>query len=149
MTLCIMPVLNLRVERGTPSTSNVSLSKHSLIVIPRVHSRASCEPADPTNNVSERLNQLLSSGGAGYTLSLCPNQNYPITAALQFTAPDQEISTQGLPTDSSRAMLTITGPVMQSNQPNHTTAVQGQCPTCNGVRLRHIQVLSHIFIAPA
>ncbi|KAF8530898.1 hypothetical protein JB92DRAFT_2803962 [Gautieria morchelliformis] len=107
---------------------------------PDVYTRAGCESADPTNNVTQRLNQLLSSGGTGYTLSLCPNQNYPITAPLQFTAANQEISTQGLPTDSSRAMLTISGPTMQSTQPNHTTAVVGQCSACNGVKLRHVQI---------
>lgn len=112
-----------------------------------MYSRASCEPAEPLGNVTERLNQLLSTGGEGYTLSLCPNQNYPITAALQFTAAGQEISTLGLPTDNSRAMLTITGPTLQPDQ-NLTTAVQGQCPTCNSVKLRHIQVLIHLFIHP-
>ncbi|KAF8592767.1 hypothetical protein K439DRAFT_1643763 [Ramaria rubella] len=105
-----------------------------------VYQRANCEPAEPTNTVTDRLNQLLSSGGPGYTLSLCPNQNYPIVAPLQFTNVNQEISTQGLPTDGSRAILTISGPVLQPNQDNHTTAVDGQCATCNGVKLRHIQI---------
>jgi hypothetical protein len=103
---------------------------------------ASCEPAEPANNVTDRLNELLSSGGAGYVLSLCPNQNYSITAPLQFTAPEQEINTQGLPSDGSRAVLVISGPVLQPDQSNHTTAVLGQCNTCNGVKLRHIQVSS-------
>ncbi|KAF8514858.1 hypothetical protein BU17DRAFT_68219 [Hysterangium stoloniferum] len=102
--------------------------------------RASCEPAEPANTVTDRLNGLLSSGGAGYVLSLCPNQNYTITAPLQFTAPNQEISTQGLPSDDSRAMLSISGPVLQPGQANHTTAVSGQCKTCDGIKLRHVQI---------
>lgn len=108
-----------------------------------IYPRASCEPADPANTVTTRLNNLLTSGGQGYTLSLCPNQNYLITAPIQFTAAGQEISTLGLPTDNSRAMLTVSGPATDSgNTPAHTTAVQG-CDACNGAKLRHIQVNIH------
>ncbi|KAF8510506.1 hypothetical protein BU17DRAFT_98018 [Hysterangium stoloniferum] len=99
-----------------------------------------CEPAEPANTVTDRLNGLLSSGGDGYVLSLCPNQNYNITGPLLFNSPNQEISTQGLPRDNSRAMLTVSGPLHPGQEDSHTTAVWGQCQTCDGVKLRNIQI---------
>lgn len=112
-----------------------------MIVSGTIYPRASCEPADPSDTVTDRLNGLLSTGGPGYILSLCQNQNYLITAPIEFVAPGQEIRTEGLPTDDSRAMLTVSGPI--SGDPdgdNHTNAVNGQCPECDGVKLRHVQV---------
>jgi hypothetical protein len=50
-----------------------------------------CEPADPANTVTDRLNGLLANGGEGYVLSLCPSQQYLITAPILFAAPNQEI----------------------------------------------------------
>ena len=145
--LSIIPVLVLAWQEAQ-STSNLlkinSIFQEDFVSL---YSRAGCEPADPVNTVTQRLNNLLTAGGEGYTLSLCPNQNYPITAALQFTAANQEINTEGLPTDNSRAILTISGPSLQPNQPNHTTAVEGQCAACNGVKLRHIQVFHVLFIS--
>ncbi|KAH9938100.1 uncharacterized protein B0H18DRAFT_965550 [Fomitopsis serialis] len=55
--------------------------------------RDDCEPADPQNTVTDRLNTLLNSSGPGYTLPLCAGESYYITAPLQFAAHDQEIST--------------------------------------------------------
>ncbi|KAG8219008.1 hypothetical protein J3R82DRAFT_4764 [Butyriboletus roseoflavus] len=99
---------------------------------------SSCESPDPTNNLTDRLNTLLNSSGAGYTLSLCPSQQYVITAPLLFAAPNQEISTNGYPTDSTRATLVVDGPV--ANGTGHTTAVDGTCSNCDGVKLRNVQI---------
>jgi hypothetical protein len=101
----------------------------------------SCVSPDPANTVTDRLNQLLSSGGNGYVLSLCPSQQYMITAPILFAAPNQEISTQGYPTGDDRATLVVSGPV--SNGTGHTNAVDGTCNTCSGVKLRNIQVRSY------
>ncbi|KIJ22646.1 hypothetical protein M422DRAFT_57130 [Sphaerobolus stellatus SS14] len=101
--------------------------------------RDGCEPADPSNTVTARLNNLLTSGGAGYVLTLCQNQNYLITAPITFTASNQEIITQGLPTDDSRAMITVTGPAKGTGN-LHTTAVMGTCANCDGIKLRHVQI---------
>ena len=49
----------------------------------------SCQSPDPANNLTDRLNQLLSSGGDGYVLSLCPGEQYYITEPLAFAAPNQ------------------------------------------------------------
>jgi len=99
----------------------------------------SCEPADPANNVTERLNSLLVNSGEGYVLQLCPQQTYLIQAPISFTAPDQEISTMGHPTGDDRATLAVSGPIF-SNGTGHTTAVDGTCSTCSGVTLRNIQI---------
>ncbi|KAI6152373.1 hypothetical protein BKA82DRAFT_993417 [Pisolithus tinctorius] len=100
---------------------------------------SSCISPDPTSNLTTRLNQMLSSSGSGYILSLCPGQQYPITAPLLFTSPNQEISTQGYPTGSDRATLVVNGPVF-SNGTGHSTAVDGTCANCDGVTLRNVQI---------
>ena len=101
----------------------------------------SCQDPNPANTVTDRLNQLLSSGGEGYVLSLCPGQQYIITQPILFAAPNQEISTQGYPTGGERATLVVAGAV--SNGAGHTTAVDGTCSNCDGVKLRNIQVCSY------
>ena len=102
------------------------------------HPRAEgCEPSDPADTVTTRLNTLLQSSGPGYILRLCPGQKYLIQAPILFAAPHQEISTLGYPTGDNRATLVVNGPV--GNGTGHTTAVKG-CKNCSGVQLRNIQV---------
>lgn len=103
-----------------------------------VYSRDDCEPADPLNTLTDRLNTLLNSSGTGYTLPLCPGVQYYIQAPIVFAAPNQEISTVGYPTGDQRAILVVSGPVF--NGTGHTTAVDGTCVNCGGVKLRNIQV---------
>ena len=98
----------------------------------------SCVSPDPANTVADRLNQALTSGGNGFVLSLCPGKQYFITKPITFTAPNQEISTQGYPTGDVRATLVVNGPV--SNGTGHTTAVDGTCTNCSGLKLRNVQV---------
>ena len=100
--------------------------------------RDDCEPADPQNTVTDRLNKLLNSSGPSYTLPLCPGQTYYITAPLEFSAHDQEISTVGYPEGDDRATLVVSGAI--TNGVGQTTAVLGQCADCDGIKLRHIQV---------
>ena len=101
----------------------------------------SCLDLNPANTLTYRFNQLLSSGGEGYVLSLCPGQQYPITQPILFAAPNQEISTQGYPTGDERATLVVAGAV--ANGVGHTTAVDGTCSNCDGVKLRNVQVRSY------
>lgn len=113
---------------------------------------------DPADTVADRINTLLNSSGPGYVLNLCPNTEYMLQSPLLFAAPNQEISTEGYPTDDSRATLVVDGPV--ANGTGHTTAVSpfsrhlkqldihfkaqvsGTCDSCSGVILRNIQVRS-------
>lgn len=92
-----------------------------------------CESANPASTLTERLNKLLEHSGPGYTLGLCPGEQYLLTAPLLFTAPNQEISTAGHPTGSTRATLVVSGT-------GQTIAVQGTCAHCDGIKLRNVQV---------
>ena len=71
-------------------------------------------------------------------MRLCRNAQYTIQAPILFAAPNQEISTEGYPTDNSRATLIVSGPV--ANGQGHTTAIDGTCANCSGIILRNIQV---------
>ncbi|PFH47806.1 hypothetical protein AMATHDRAFT_66860 [Amanita thiersii Skay4041] len=106
----------------------------------RLHLRGEpdCEPPDPANTVTDRLNTLLNSSGPGYVLRLCPRKRYMIQSPILFAAPNQEISTLGYPTGNDRATLVVNGPVADGK--GHTTAVDGTCPTCSGIVLRNIQI---------
>jgi len=104
---------------------------------------AQCVLPDPANTVTDRLNIALNSSGPGFILQLCPNAHYIILAPILFAAPNQEISTVGYPTDDSRATLVVNGPV--ANGQGHTTAVDGTCSNCTGVKLRNIQVSTFTF----
>lgn len=119
------------------------MNSHTIFEYVRRDNTTNCEPANPANTVTDRLNNLLQNGGDGYTLSLCPNQTYLIQAPILFAHLNQEISTVGYPTDHTRAVLSVSGPV--SNGQGHTTAVDGTCSTCSGVKLRHVQVCSSVF----
>jgi len=114
-----------------PSDVNPPLSHRQLAT-------TNCIPADPANTITDRLNSALNSSGSGYILSLCPNKQYLIEAPILFAAPNQEISTVGYPTDDSRAILVVNGPV--ANGQGHTTAVDGTCTNCSGVKLRNVQI---------
>ncbi|KAJ7265436.1 hypothetical protein B0H12DRAFT_1209312 [Mycena haematopus] len=100
--------------------------------------RGDCVDPDPANTVADRINTLLNSSGPGYVLQLCPNKQYILQSPIYFAAANQEISTQGYPTDDSRATLVVNGPV--ANGTGHTTAVVGSCEDCSGITLRNIQI---------
>lgn len=71
------------------------------------------------------INNLLSTGGAGAVISLCPNTTFNLNRPVRFTAANQQISTEGYPTDSSRAMLVVKGTAQ-------STAIEGNCAACSG-----------------
>src|SRR5262245_56483067 len=45
--------------------------------------------------------------GNGAAAVLCPNAQFLLTAPVRFTAPNQQLYTQGFPTDSTRAVLRV------------------------------------------
>ncbi len=107
-----------------------------------IFSRADeCESPDPANTVTDRLNTLLNSSGPGYILQLCPSRQYLLQAPLLFASPNQEISTVGYPTDDTRAILVVNGPVADGK--GHTTAIEGNCATCSGIKIRNLQVRAY------
>lgn len=114
--------------------TNSSLSP----VLSNRQTNTSCISPDPVNTVTERLNSALQSSGTGFILNLCPSAQYMIQAPIVFTASGQEISTQGYPTDDTRATFVVSGPVTDG-QGQSTTAVDGTCGDCDGIKLRNIQ----------
>jgi len=121
-------------SQPSPLTTNSSpiLHRHTL------RAPEDCQPADPADNVADRLNEALENGGRGYVLRLCPGARYLLQKPVRFSHPEQEISTVGYPTGDERATLVVSGPV--ANEEGHTVAVDGQCGDCDGVKLRNIQV---------
>ncbi|UKZ64069.1 uncharacterized protein TrAtP1_005289 [Trichoderma atroviride] len=53
------------------------------------------------------INSAFQSGGQNAVVQLCPNALIQITDIVKFTADGQELSTQGYPTDSSRATIQV------------------------------------------
>ena len=51
------------------------------------------------------VNDLFTSGGAGTIVQLCTNTVLTVSAPIEFTANNQEISTEGYPTDDTRATI--------------------------------------------
>ncbi|KAB5583434.1 hypothetical protein GE09DRAFT_1078867 [Coniochaeta sp. 2T2.1] len=78
------------------------------------------------------INTALHSGGQGAVVQLCPNSVFTISETIEFTAANQELSTQGYPTDNSRAKIII-APVS-----NITSAVWGRWTP--GVKVLNLQV---------
>ncbi|GIH15068.1 discoidin domain-containing protein [Rugosimonospora africana] len=69
--------------------------------------------------------------GTGAEAVLCPGAVFQLGNPITFTAPNQKIYTQGLPTDATRANLVVTGSGL-------STAIQGNGQP--GVVVRNIQI---------
>lgn len=69
--------------------------------------------------------------GTGAQAVLCPGAVFSLGNPVTFTAPNQQIYTQGLPTDGTRAILRVTGGSL-------TTAISGNNQP--GVTVENIQV---------
>ena len=85
----------------------------------------SCIPSGDQNSI----NSVLISDGS--VAVLCPGAVFNLTATVRFTQSNQEIYTEGFPTDSTRAVLKIANSDM-------TTAVSGY--NRSGVKLRNVIV---------
>lgn len=64
---------------------------------------AACISSGDQNTITDAL----SSGGEGAIVQLCPNAVITITNTINFTAANQEISTHGYPTGSTRGTIII------------------------------------------
>ncbi|WVQ65666.1 uncharacterized protein L199_003844 [Kwoniella botswanensis] len=107
-----------------------SLSILSTFIFGSISALAAC-----TSNTTDTagLQQLIHDGGAGYKLELCAGQVYEISEQLNYTALNQEISTEGYPTDDTRATLKMVGF-------NKTTLVMAQDAGLSGAKLLNIQL---------
>jgi Right handed beta helix region len=82
----------------------------------------------PSGSTDVQINAALHSTGLA---SLCPNTVYKLYNKITFTAADQEISTEGYPTDGSRATLQVMGASL-------STAISGV--GYSGIRILNIAV---------
>ncbi|KAM7218718.1 hypothetical protein V8F06_005872 [Rhypophila decipiens] len=78
------------------------------------------------------INSALQRGGSGAVVQLCPSSVFTISETIQFTAPNQELSTQGYPTDGTRAKVVI------APGSNITSAVWGRWTS--GVKVRNLHI---------
>jgi hypothetical protein len=86
---------------------------------------AGCIPSGTETGINAALN------GTGATAVLCPNAVFTINNPVVFTAPNQVLETQGLPTNNTRAILRL-------SSANLTTVVNGNSQS--GVVVENIQV---------
>ncbi len=86
---------------------------------------SSCIPSGTDADINAAL------VGAGAQAVLCPGAVFSLSNSVTFTAANQQILTQGLPTDGSRAILRVTGSSL-------TTAIAGNNQP--GVTVENIQV---------
>ena len=78
------------------------------------------------------INSALAAGGPSAVIQLCPSALIQVTGQITFTAANQEISTAGYPTDSTRATLQIA--------PGSTVSTIIGGGNQNGVRILNIQI---------
>ncbi|GAA98691.1 uncharacterized protein L969DRAFT_20835 [Mixia osmundae IAM 14324] len=123
---------NLGVDTSSAAKSHEDLSLDISNTTKHMYSLAAL-PCLPSTANDVTINALFAAGGPGYTVSLCPNTVYTITSYIIFTAHGQELSTQGYPTGSSRALINVMG----SGQ---ATAIYGACGDCNFIKMRNIQI---------
>ena len=73
------------------------------VFLARQYANAACISSGDQSTI----NDALSSGGAGKIVQLCAGVTIEITGTISFTAEDQEISTEGYRTGSTRALIQI------------------------------------------
>lgn len=78
------------------------------------------------------INSALQSGGNGAVIQLCANALIQITDQISFTADNQEISTQGYPTDSTRATIQV------APGSSASTLIYGK--NFNNIRIKNLQL---------
>jgi len=79
------------------------------------------------------INSAFFYGGANTIVSLCAGATIELSNPVVFTAAAQELSTEGYPTDSTRATLVVTG----ASQAN---AITTTCGNCDFSSIRNVQV---------
>lgn len=98
------------------------------VSVARKFASAACISSGNQNTI----NSALSSGGAGAIVQLCAGVTIQITGTIQFTADNQEISTQGYPTGTTRATIQI------ATGNSVSTLISGTGH--NGIRILNIQL---------
>ncbi|CAK9781012.1 hypothetical protein CC85DRAFT_269460 [Cutaneotrichosporon oleaginosum] len=91
-----------------------------LLLLPLAAGKSECLPSG-----DERpINEALSRGGAGATVTLCPGSVHHLYAPIHFTAPRQTLTTSGQVVGHDRAMIIVQGE-------EQSVAICGDCPGCD------------------
>src|SRR5579859_6086949 len=115
-----IPVAAVSVALAFQGSTTPGVSPNSL-----ARAASSCIPSGTDADINAAL------VGTGAQAVLCPGAVFSLGNSVTFTAPNQQIYTQGLPTDATRAILRVTGS-------NLTTAISGN--NQSGVTVENIQV---------
>lgn len=105
---------------GTGLLSLLSLSPASAL--------AACINSGDQNTI----NNAFAAGGAGAVVQLCASAHIVVTGQIQFTADNQELSTAGYPTDTTRATIQL------APGNGGSTIIDGGRK--NGIKIKNIQV---------
>lgn len=79
------------------------------------------------------INTLLWQGGQDTKVQLCPGATLQLQGPIIYSARNQEISTQGYPTGSTRGKLQVTGD-------DQDVAIWMNCDQCIGTSIRNIEI---------
>ncbi|UKZ78827.1 hypothetical protein TrVFT333_006572 [Trichoderma virens FT-333] len=104
--------------------------KNSLLTAATLPALASAACISSGNQ--DTINNALRSGGNGAVVQLCANALIQITSQISFTADNQEISTQGYPTGSTR------GTIQVAPGSSASTLIYGK--NFNNIRIKNIQL---------
>ncbi|KAH0525750.1 hypothetical protein TsFJ059_009169 [Trichoderma semiorbis] len=104
--------------------------KNSLLTAATLPAIASAACISSGNQAT--IQNALQSGGNGAVVQLCPGAVIQITDQISFTADNQEISTQGYPTDSSR------GTIQVAPGSSASTLIYGK--NFNNIRIKNLQL---------
>jgi parallel beta-helix repeat protein len=120
-------------ERPRSARSLFSLVAAATLLVPAAAPAAGAATAPRaaaclSSGTEATINAALT--GSGATVVLCPGAVFTLGNPVTFTAPNQVIETQGLPTDSSRANLKVGGSL--------TTAINGNGQP--GVTVENVQI---------
>src|SRR3977135_1296536 len=78
------------------------------------------------------INSAMSAGGPGAIVQLCASALIQVAGQITFTAENQEISTEGYPTDSTRGTIQIA--------PGNSAATIIGGGGFSGIRIQNIQI---------
>ncbi|GAA6063968.1 hypothetical protein JCM10212_004778 [Sporobolomyces blumeae] len=120
----------LLVKRDNATDTTTTTNSTSTTTTTTTTTAATCLDSSATD---VDINAAFYYGGAGTTVNLCPGAKLSITNPIFFTAANQVLTTQGNPTDDSRALLTVTGD-------QQSCAIYGACDACHDIVVRSIQV---------
>lgn len=91
---------------GKKPAAKPRMARRSMERVLRARQAGACLDSTYTE---DDINTLLWQGGANTKVQLCPGAKLQLQGPIIYSARNQEISTQGYPTGSSRGVLQVTG----------------------------------------